>query len=71
MEKLPLNQDLETKKVLKQVISANKELAKLNGIMSIIPNQEILINALILQEAKDSSEIENRIIQSVPELYLS
>ena len=62
MEKLPLNQDLETKKVLKKVISANKELAKLNGIMSIIPNQEILINALILQEAKDSSKIENRII---------
>ena len=70
MEKLPLNQDLETKKVLKQVISANKELAKLNGIMSIIPNQEILINALILQEAKDSSEIEN-IITTHDEIYLS
>ncbi|RKZ25031.1 hypothetical protein DRQ29_06970 [bacterium] len=44
---------IETTKVLKKTISVNRDLAK------IIPNQNILINSLVLQEAKDSSEIEN------------
>ena len=65
---LPLCQDIETKKVLKKSICANKELAKLNGIAKIIPNSSILINTLVLQEAKDSSEIEN-IITTHDELY--
>jgi Fic family protein len=34
-------------------------LAELKGIAASIPNQEILINTLGLQEAKDSSAIEN------------
>jgi len=59
---------LETKKVLKKAISANRALAKLNGTAKIIPNQNILINALVLQEAKDSSEIEN-IITTHDELF--
>jgi len=45
-------------------------LAHLNGIAKIIPNQNILINSLILQEAKDSSEIEN-IVTTHDELYLA
>jgi len=36
----------ETKKVLKKAISANRALANLNGTAKIIPNQNILINAL-------------------------
>lgn len=67
---LPLNIDIETKTILKKSISANKALAKLNGVAKIIPNQAILINSLILQEAKDSSEIEN-IITTHDELYKS
>jgi len=43
-------------------------LAKLNGVALIIPNQNILINSLVLQEAKDSSEIEN-IITTHDELF--
>jgi len=65
---LPLNQTIETTKVLKKTISANRALAKLNGVAKIIPNQAILINSLVLQEAKDSSEIEN-IITTHDELY--
>ena len=49
----------ETQPILKKAIQANRALAKLNGTAKIIPNQNILINALVLQEAKDSSEIEN------------
>ena len=40
----------------------------LTGVSKIIPNQNILINSLVLQEAKDSSEIEN-IITTHDELY--
>ena len=65
---LPLTQDIETKAILKKSISANRALAKLNGIARIIPNHNILINSLALQEAKDSSEIEN-IITTHDELY--
>ena len=67
---LPLKIDIETKTILKKSISANRALAKLNGVAKIIPNEAILINSLILQEAKDSSEIEN-IITTHDELYKS
>lgn len=59
LKKLPLKQDIETKKVLKKLASAHRALAELKGIVSSIPNENILINTLGLQEAKDSSAIEN------------
>jgi len=67
---LPLNMDLETKKVLKALPAAHAALAELKGIASTIPNQNILINTLGLQEAKDSSAIEN-IITTHDDLYKS
>ncbi len=67
---LPLQSDFYTKKIIKKVISANKALAELNGISQKIPNQNILINSLTLQEAKDSSEIES-IVTTHDELYKS
>lgn len=59
LKKLPLIQDIETKKVLKKLASTHRALAELKGIVSSIPNSTILINTLGLQEAKDSSAIEN------------
>ncbi len=70
LENLPLSIDFETKKVLKALPSAHFALAELKGIASSIPNQSILINTLGLQEAKDSSEIEN-IITTHDDLYKS
>jgi len=70
LAELPLNIDLETKKVLKALPSAHAALAELKGIGSTIPNQSILINTLGLQEAKDSSAIEN-IITTHDDLYKS
>lgn len=70
LEELPLNVDLETKKVLKSLPSAHAALAELKGIAATIPDQTILINTLGLQEAKDSSAIEN-IITSHDDLYKS
>ena len=67
---LPLKIDLETKAVLKALPAAHAALAELKGIVSTIPNEAILINTLGLQEAKDSSAIEN-IITTHDDLYKS
>ncbi|OYT93205.1 MAG: addiction module protein [Burkholderiales bacterium PBB3] len=56
---LPPSVDLETKAVLKQVIAARTALAELKGAAQLLPNQGVLIQAIGLQEAKLSSEIEN------------
>src|SRR6056297_888903 len=70
LKELPLTVDVETKAVLKSLPSAHAALAELKGIASTIPNQIILINTLGLQEAKDSSAIEN-IITTHDDLYKS
>ena len=68
LDKLPTANELETIKVLKALPAAHAALAELKGIASTIPNQNILINTLGLQEAKDSSAIEN-IITTHDDLY--
>lgn len=68
LKELPPAIELETKRVLKNVTAANKYLALLRGISDSIPNQSILINTLSLEEAKNSSEIEN-IITTHDEMY--
>jgi len=68
--KLPLSKDIETKEILKATTLAHRALAELKGVANSLPNQEIVINTLVLQEAKDSSEIEN-IITTHDELYRS
>ncbi len=67
---LPLSFELETKSILKKLAKAHRALAELKGVAGIIPNQNILISTLSLQEAKDSSAIEN-IITTHDELYKS
>ena len=58
----------DTPPILKRLASASRQLAELKGIAASIPNQGILINTLGLQEAKDSSEIEN-IVTTHDELF--
>ena len=58
----------ETPAILKRLASASRSLAELKGVAASIPNQSILINTLSLQEAKDSSAIEN-IVTTHDELY--
>ena len=65
---LPLQYDLETKEVLRQVNRANRKLAELKGVAQTIPNERILISSLTLQEAKDSSAVEN-IVTTQDDLY--
>ena len=68
IQMLPLQQDLESRAVLKAVAAAHRRLAELKGVARSIPNETILISTLTLQEAKDSSAIEN-IITTHDELF--
>lgn len=50
--------DLETNEIMREASKANRKLAELKGYSEIVPNKNILINAIALNEAKESSEIE-------------
>lgn len=65
---LPFNKEIETKEVLKKVSLAERYLGELKGVINLIPNEQILLSTLPLQEAKASSEIES-IITTHDELY--
>ena len=64
----PPREKVETIEILRQTTKSTAAIAELKGIAKTIPNQAMLINAIVLQEAKDSSEIEN-IITTQDELY--
>ncbi len=68
IQTLPLQQELESRAVLKAVAAAHRRLAELKGVARSIPDETILISILTLQEAKDSSAIEN-IITTHDELF--
>ena len=65
---LPAHHPLETIPILRQLTKASRALAELKGEAKTIPNESILINTLGLQEAKDSSAVEN-IITTNDELF--
>ena len=58
----------ETPEILKKLATASRHLAELKGVAAAIPSQGILINTLGMQEAKDSSAIEN-IVTTHDELF--
>ena len=58
----------DTTPILRKLAGASRSLAELKGVAAVIPNQGILIDTLVLEEAKDSSAIEN-IVTSHDELY--
>ena len=66
--KLPLDFDFETKAIMRQVTKSNRRLAELKGVALTIPNKNILLSSLVLQEALDSSAVEN-IVTTSDELY--
>jgi hypothetical protein len=57
-------------KVLRQLVKSFVALAELKGLAPTLPNPSILLNAVILKEARASSEIEN-VIKSYPIRLLS
>jgi Fic family protein len=64
----PAREKIETVKVLRQVVKSSVALAELKGLATTLPNPSILLNAVILKEARASSEIEN-VITTQDKLY--
>ncbi|MBS0381776.1 MAG: Fic family protein [Proteobacteria bacterium] len=58
----------DTPAILKRLVGAHRRLAEFKGVAGTMPNQGILISTLGLQEAKDSSAIEN-IVTTHDELF--
>lgn len=59
---------LDSREVWAALTEAHRHLAELKGLCESLPNQGILLDTLGIQEAKDSSEIEN-IITTHDELF--
>jgi Fic family protein len=67
---LPPLVEVESKAVLRKTAEAHRYLAELKGFAATMPNQNILIDTLSLQEARESSAIEN-IISTFDDVYQS
>lgn len=65
---LPPEGFAETPELLRHLAKASRFLGELNGICTSLPDPQLLINTIILQESKDSSAIEN-IVTTQDELY--
>ena len=65
---IPSHASLEVRSVWQSLAEAHRHLAELKGLCESLPNRAILLDTLAIQEAKDSSEIEN-IITTHDELY--
>ena len=69
LEMLPYkNVNLKTNKILEQLTLSSRALAELKGYSNTISNMHILINAVTINEAKDSSAIEN-IVTTHDDIY--
>lgn len=64
----PDNSKIETIAILRQALKSSIALAELKGLVYTLPNPSILLNAVILKEARMSSEIEN-VITTHDKLY--
>jgi len=65
---LPPKFELENPAVMKQLVKSHKSLAELKGYAKTLPNEDVLLHSIVLQEAKDSSAIEN-IVTTHDELF--
>lgn len=67
---LPPNSDLESKNILKKLITSSRALSELKGAITNLPNPTLFIDTINLQEARASSAIEN-IITTQDELFMA
>ncbi|WP_053406517.1 Fic family protein [Persicobacter sp. CCB-QB2] len=56
---LPPKIDLYSKDIMVKLVTTSRALAQLNGALTKLPNPNLFLDTLYLQEAKASSEIEN------------
>ena len=67
---LPPNSDLESKNILKKLITSSRALSELKGAITNLPNPTLFIDTINLQEAQASSAIEN-MITTQDELFMA
>ncbi|MGG9962661.1 Fic family protein [Ferruginibacter sp. SUN106] len=65
---LPPIDFIESPEILRHLAKAARHLGELNGLCASLPDPQLLINTIVLQESKDSSAIEN-IVTTQDELY--
>ncbi len=65
---LPPRAQIETPDILRQTVRSARALANLRGFMTHVPNPRLLVNSIVLQEARLSSEIES-IVTTNDDLY--
>jgi Fic family protein len=65
---LPPEDFQESKEIFRHLAKASRHLGELNGLCVSLPDPQLLINTIVLQESKDSSAIEN-IVTTQDELY--
>jgi Fic family protein len=65
---LPPVDFVESPEILRHLAKAARYLGELNGLCASLPDPQLLINTIVLQESKDSSAIEN-IVTTQDELY--
>jgi len=68
MNKLPFEIDINKIHVLQQLSLANHAIGELKGMVKTLPNPELILSLVTLNESKDSSAIEN-IITTYDEIY--
>jgi Fic family protein len=64
----PQGVEVETPEILKNLTRAARKLGELYGLCASLPDPELLINTIVMQESKDSSAIDN-IVTTQDELY--
>jgi Fic family protein len=65
---LPPSAFVESPEILRHLAKAARYIGELNGLCASLPDPQLLINTIVLQESKDSSAIEN-IVTTQDELY--
>lgn len=65
---LPPADFIESPEILRHLAKAARYLGELNGLCTSLPDPQLLINTIVLQESKNSSAIEN-IVTTQDELY--
>ena len=68
MHNLPFSGNFDDKDILKKLCKANNRIGELNGVIRLLPNPSIVLNAITLGEAKESSAIEN-IVTTYDEIF--
>lgn len=66
----PPREQIESVPILRQKSRAMRALAELKGMTRLLPNPAILVDALVLKEAKASSEIEKSLQPAIGSIRL-